>query len=52
METTDDFISDLAVALEAEYIKFGAPARGERVSKYNSINEIEETLNSSFDFGR
>ncbi len=47
-ETTDDFISDLAVALEAEYVKFGAPARGERVSKYNRIIEIEKTQNSDF----
>ncbi|MFO7807092.1 MAG: phosphopyruvate hydratase [Candidatus Moraniibacteriota bacterium] len=41
-ETTDDFIADLAVATEAEYVKFGAPARGERVCKYNRILEIEE----------
>lgn len=40
-ETTDDFIADLAVAVEADYVKFGAPARGERVCKYNRISEIE-----------
>jgi enolase len=40
-ETPDDFISDLAVATEAEYVKFGAPARGERISKYNRLIEIE-----------
>jgi enolase len=41
-ETVDDFIADLAVAVEAEYVKFGAPARGERVCKYNRIVEIEK----------
>ncbi len=41
-ETTDDFIADLAVVAEAEYVKFGAPARGERVCKYNRIAEIEK----------
>lgn len=40
-ETTDEFIGDLAVAVFAEYIKFGAPARGERVCKYNRVLEIE-----------
>jgi len=41
-ETNDDFISDLAVALGAEYIKAGSLSRGERVSKYNRLMEIEE----------
>lgn len=41
-ETADDFIADLAVATEAEYVKFGAPARIERASKYNRILEIEQ----------
>ena len=40
-ETTDEFIADLAVAVAADYVKFGAPARGERVCKYNRIMEIE-----------
>ncbi|MEA1926108.1 MAG: phosphopyruvate hydratase [Patescibacteria group bacterium] len=43
-ETIDDFVSDLAVAVAADYVKFGAPARGERVSKYNRILEIERSL--------
>jgi enolase len=30
-ETTDDFISDLAVGIDSDYMKSGAPARGERV---------------------
>lgn len=38
-ETTDDFISDLAVALGMS-IKLGAPARGERVAKYNRLLNI------------
>jgi enolase len=42
-ETSDDFISDLAVAVGAEYVKFGAPARGERVAKYNRLIEIERS---------
>jgi enolase len=41
-ETADDFIADLAVAAEADYVKFGAPARIERVAKYNRILEIEK----------
>jgi enolase len=43
-ETSDDFISDLAVAVGAQYIKVGAPCRGERVAKYNRLLEIEEEL--------
>ncbi len=43
-ETIDDFVSDLAVAVSADYVKFGAPARGERVSKYNRILEIERSF--------
>lgn len=43
-ETNDTFIADLAVAVAAEYVKFGAPARGERVAKYNRLLEIEEEL--------
>lgn len=40
-ETNDTFIADLAVAIQADYVKFGAPARGERVAKYNRLLEIE-----------
>lgn len=43
-ETTDTFISDLAVAVQSEYVKFGAPARGERVTKYNRLLQIESDL--------
>lgn len=44
-ETNDDFIADLAVGLGADFIKAGAPARGERVAKYNRLLKIEEELN-------
>ncbi len=40
-ETTDWFIADFAVGVNAEYVKFGAPSRGERVVKYNRLSAIE-----------
>jgi len=43
-ETEDPFISHLATAFEAEFIKTGAPARGERIAKYNELIRIEEEL--------
>ena len=43
-DTCDDFISDLAVGISADFIKAGAPARGERVAKYNRLLEIENDL--------
>jgi enolase len=43
-ETTDTTIADLAVAVNAEYIKTGAPSRSERLAKYNRLLEIEEEL--------
>ncbi|MQA09719.1 MAG: phosphopyruvate hydratase [Pseudonocardiaceae bacterium] len=43
-ETEDTTISDLAVATGAGQIKTGAPARSERVAKYNQLLRIEETL--------
>jgi len=45
-ETDDDYISDIAVALGCGQIKTGAPARGERVAKYNQLLRIEESLGS------
>ncbi|MBI4078864.1 MAG: phosphopyruvate hydratase [Candidatus Levybacteria bacterium] len=45
-ETNDDFIADFAVAASADYVKFGAPARGERVAKYNRLLAIENQLKS------
>jgi enolase len=43
-ETNDDFIADFAVGIGAEFIKSGAPARGERLAKYNRLAKIEEEL--------
>src|SRR3989454_1154051 len=45
-ETEDTFIADLAVAFNLGQIKTGAPARGERVAKYNQLLRIEEDLGS------
>ena len=46
-ETDDPFIADLAVALGTGQLKAGAPARGERVAKYNQLLRIEEQLGDS-----
>lgn len=43
-ETNDTFIADLAVGIQSDYVKFGAPARGERVCKYNRLLQIETEL--------
>lgn len=43
-ETNDSTISDIAVGIGADYVKFGAPARGERVAKYNRLLTIEAEL--------
>ena len=43
-ETEDTTIADLAVAVNCGQIKAGAPARSERVAKYNQLLRIEETL--------
>jgi len=45
-ETEDTTIADLAVALNCGQIKTGAPARTERVAKYNQLLRIEEELQS------
>ncbi len=46
-ETEDTTIADLAVATNAGQIKTGAPARSERVAKYNQLLRIEEELGDS-----
>ena len=46
-ETEDTFIADLAVATNAGQIKTGAPARSERVAKYNQLLRIEEELSDA-----
>lgn len=43
-ETTDTFISDLAVALNIPFMKSGSTSRGERLAKYNRLLEIEEKI--------
>lgn len=43
-ETNDYFIADFAVGIGAEYAKFGAPSRGERIVKYNRLLQIEEEI--------
>ena len=43
-ETNDSFIADFAVGVSADYVKFGAPARGERVAKYNRLSTIDVEL--------
>jgi enolase len=43
-ETEDSFIADLAVGVGADFIKAGAPARSERLAKYNRLSKIEEEL--------
>ncbi|MFN8448418.1 MAG: phosphopyruvate hydratase [Anaerolineae bacterium] len=46
-ETEDTTISDLAVAMNAGQIKTGAPARTDRIAKYNQLLRIEEELGSA-----
>lgn len=46
-ETNDDFIADFAVGIGADYIKSGAPARGERLAKYNRLLKIELEKNNN-----
>lgn len=49
-ETEDSFIADLVVAVNAGQIKTGAPARGERVAKYNQLLRIEEELGEAAEY--
>ncbi len=46
-ETNDAFVADLAVGVQSDYVKFGAPARGERVAKYNRLLQIESELRAA-----
>ena len=50
-ETSDSTISDLAVSVNSGQIKAGAPARSDRVAKYNRLLKIEEILGSKARFG-
>jgi enolase len=49
-ESEDATIADLAVALNAGQIKTGAPARTDRVAKYNQLIRIEEMLGESAEY--
>lgn len=49
-ETEDTFIADLAVATGVGQIKSGAPARGERIAKYNRLLRIEQEMGVMRDF--
>lgn len=49
-ETEDSTIADLAVAVNAGQIKAGAPARSDRIAKYNQLLRIEEDLGNSARF--
>ncbi len=50
-ETEDTTIADIAVGLNAPFIKTGAPCRSERVAKYNRLLRIESSLNGSARYG-
>jgi enolase len=50
-ETEDTFIADLVVATGIGQIKTGAPARSERVAKYNQLLRIEDELGDRARFG-
>lgn len=47
-ETEDSYIADLAVAVEADFIKSGAPARSERLAKYNRLCKIEDVIRENY----
>jgi enolase len=49
-ETEDATIADLAVATNCGQIKTGAPARSDRVAKYNQLLRIEEQLGEQAEF--
>jgi len=49
-DTEDPFIAHLATAFGSPFIKTGAPARGERVAKYNELMRIEEQLGKNVKF--
>ncbi|HEY9204372.1 MAG TPA: phosphopyruvate hydratase [Candidatus Methanoperedens sp.] len=51
-ETEDTTIADISVAIGAELIKTGAPARSERNAKYNQLLRIEEELGKAAEFAK
>ncbi len=51
-ETEDTTLADIAVAVNAPFIKTGAPCRGERVAKYNRLLRIESALGAGALYGK
>jgi enolase len=51
-ETEDSALADVTVALGAEMLKTGAPARSERNAKYNQLLRIEEELGFAASYAR
>lgn len=49
-ETEDTFLADLAAAVNAPFLKAGAPCRGERTAKYNRLMMIEEQIGGIYGF--
>jgi enolase len=49
-ETEDSFLADIVVATNAGQLKTGAPARSERLAKYNQLLRIEEELGAKANF--
>lgn len=50
-ETEDTSIADIAVGLNAPFIKAGAPCRGERIAKYNRLLRIEASFRNEARYG-
>ncbi len=46
-ETCDSLIADISVGVQADFVKFGSPARGERIAKYNRLSNIEQKIKES-----
>lgn len=51
-ETEDTTLADIAVAMNAPFIKSGAPCRSERIAKYNRLLRIEASLNCAAKYGK
>jgi enolase len=51
-ETEDSALADVTMALGAEMLKTGAPARSERNAKYNQLLRIEEELGSAASYAQ
>ncbi len=50
-DTNDAFVADLAMGVSSDFVKFGAPARGERVAKYNRLLQILQEVPLELDVG-